>query len=112
MYLYQLYSTQTKLSSPAKRLKLQEVVSELTEVTEWHHLGVQLGVPAATLRTIESNYPHDAKRRKTEVLIWWCDNAPVISWEKLAQAVEAVGGHAAVAEKLRLKMSPTPKGWN
>ena len=111
MYLYQLYSTQTKLSSPAKRLKLQEIVSELTEVTEWHQLGVHLDVPAATLRTIESNY-HDVQRRKTEVLIWWCDNAPEISWEKLAQAVEAVGGHAAVAEKLRLKMSPTPKGWD
>ena len=85
-------------------------MSELTEVTEWHQLGVQLGVPAATLRTIESNY-HDAKRCKTEVLIWWCNNAPVISWEKLAQAVEAVGEHAAVAERLRLKMSPTPQGW-
>ena len=85
-------------------------MSELTEVTEWHQLGVQLEVPPATLHTIESNH-HDVQRRKTEVLIWWHDNAPEVSWEKLAQAVEAVGGHAAVAKRLRLKMNPTSKGW-
>ena len=111
MFLYQLYSTQTKLSSPAKPLTLQEIVIELTEVTEWHQLGVQLNVPPATLRTIESNYPRDAQRQKIEVLIWWYNNAPEISWEKLAQAVEAVGGHAALAKNLRLKMNPTPTGW-
>ena len=90
---------------------MQEIVSELTEVTEWHQLGVQLEVPPGTLHIIESNHPHDAKRCKTEVLNWWLENALEISWEKLAQAVEAVGGHAGVAKRLRLKMNPTPKGW-
>ena len=85
-------------------------MSELTEVTEWHQLGVQLEVPPSTLQTIESNHPHDAHRQKTEVLIWWLENALEISWEKLVQAVEAVGGHAAVAKNLRLKMNPTPEG--
>ena len=83
-------------------------MSELTEVTEWHQLGVQLEVPPGTLQTIESNHPNDAQRRKTEVLIWWFQNSLEISWEKLAQAVEAVGGHAAIAK--RLKKNPTPKG--
>ena len=85
-------------------------MSELTEVTEWHQLGVQLEVPVVTLQTIESNHPNDAQRRKTEVLIWWFQNSLEISWEKLAQAVEAVGGHATVVKRLRLKMNPTPKG--
>ena len=86
-------------------------MSELTEVTEWHQLGVQLKVPPSILQTIERNHSHDAQRCKTEVLIWWLQNSLEISWEKLAQAVEAVGGHATVAKKLKLKMNPTPKGW-
>ena len=80
-------------------------------MTEWHQLGVKLEVPPSTLYIIESNHPHDAKRCKTEVLNWWLENALEISWEKLARAVEAVGGHATVAKRLRLKMNPTPKGW-
>ena len=89
---------------------MQAIESELTDVTEWHKLGVQLEVPPSTLRIIESNYSYDAKRCKTEVLIWWLENALDISWEKLVQAVEAVGGHAAVAKNMRLKMNPTPEG--
>ena len=85
-------------------------MSELTEVTEWHLLGVQLEDPTSTLQTIESNHPHDAQRRKTDVLTWWLRNGLEISWEKLAQAVEAIDGHAALAKKLRLKINPTPKG--
>ena len=90
---------------------MHEIESELTDVTEWHQLGVKLKVPPSTLHIIESNHPHDAKRCKTEVLNWWLENALEISWEKLAQAVEAVGGHAVVAKRLRLKMNPRPKGW-
>ena len=90
---------------------MQEIESELTDMTEWHQLGVKLEVPPSTLYIIESNHPHDAKRCKTEVLNWWLENALEISWEKLARAVEAVGGHATVAKRLRLKMNPTPKGW-
>ena len=93
-------------------LTLREIENELTEVTaaDWFSLGVQLGVRSARLKEIEMNFPVDTQRRKTEVLDFWLRNAPEISWQKLAQAVEAMGGYATVVQKLRRKMPPMPRG--
>ena len=68
---------------------------------KWYQLGVQLGISAATLSTIEIDHPHGAQRCLTEVITRWLQNAPECSWAKLAEAVEAMGGYAALAEKLR-----------
>ena len=72
---------------------------------KWYGLGVQLGIPTATLSTIESDHPYDARRCMTEVILWWLQNSQECSWAKLAQAVEAMGGYAALAERLRQKIS-------
>ena len=72
---------------------------------KWYGLGVQLGIPPATLSTIGSDHPHDARRCMTEVITRSLQNAPECSWAKLAQAVEAMGGYAALAERLRQKTS-------
>ena len=88
-------------------LTLKEIKNELTEVTEWYQLGVELGLGAPQLREIERDHPQDTQRCKTEVLDWWLRNAPEVSWEKLAQALETMGGHATVTQKLRKKV---PKG--
>ena len=71
---------------------------------EWYQLGVQLEIPPATLSTIERDHRHDARRCMTEVIIRWLRNVPECSWAKLAKAVEAMGGYAALAERLRQKM--------
>lgn len=88
-------------------ITLKEIENELKEVTaaDWYPLGVQLGLRPARLREIESNNARDAKRCKLDVLDWWLQNAPVISWEELASAVEGMGGHSNVVQKLRKKMS-------
>ena len=91
-------------------LSLREIENELRDVTEWYQLGVQLELTLDTLKTIESNYPHDAKRCKIEVLDWWLRNAPETSWEKLAQALEAMGGYASLTEELRKKIFPIANG--
>lgn len=85
----------------------------MTEVTaaDWFKLGVQLELRPARLKEIERNYPQDAQRCKTEVLNMWLQNAPEVSWKNLAQAVEAMGEYTSVAQALRRKMLPTPKGW-
>ena len=88
-------------------LTLREVENELREVTGWYQLGLQLEVAPFKLREIEKDHPQDSQRCKSEVLNWWLQNAQEVSWEKLAQALEAMGGHAAVARKLRNKV---PKG--
>lgn len=85
---------------------LREVENELREVTEWYQLGLQLGVTPSKLREVERDYPQDNLRRKSEVLYWWLRNAPEASWEKLAQVLEAMGGYAAVAYRLRNKVPP------
>ena len=70
------------------------------EVTEWHQLGVELGLPRAKLKEIENDYPQN-QRHKVEVLDWWCRNTEV-SWIKLAKAVEEMG-YTVLAERLRRK---------
>ena len=72
---------------------------------KWYQLGVQLEIPPAKLSTIESDHPRDAQRRMTEVIIRWLQNTPECSWAKLAEAVEAMGGYAILAGKLKQKMS-------
>ena len=91
----------------ASTLTLKKIQNELNEMAaaKWYQLGVQLGILPATLSTIEHDYPHDAQRCMSEVIIRWLQNKPECSWEKLAEAVETMGGYAVLAEKLRQKMS-------
>ena len=88
-------------------LTVKDIYHELKEMTaaRWHQLGVQLGIRPGTLSTIEHSYPHDPQRCMTEVIMWWLQNAPECSWAKLAEPVEAMGGYAALAERLRQKTS-------
>ena len=92
-------------------LTLKDIQNELKEMTaaKWYQLGVQLGIPPATLSTIQFDHPRDAQRCMTEVISWWLRNSPECSWAKLAEAVEAMGGYAALAERLRQK---TSQGYN
>ena len=88
-------------------MTVKEIQNELNEVTaaKWYQLGLQLGISPATLSIIESDYPRDAQRCMTEVIIRWLRNAPEFPWAKLAEALEVIGGYAAVAEKLRQKIT-------
>ena len=87
------------------QMKLRDIQNELGDVTDWYQLGVQLGISTADLKQIRMNYPSNAQQCKMEVLDLWLRNAPECSWTKLAQAVEAMGGYAVLAEELRKKTS-------
>ena len=89
------------------QLTLKEILNELSEVAaaQWYQLGIQLEIPAATLSTIESDHPRDAQRCMIEVLNTWLQIVPGCSWAKLTEAVEAMGGYAVLAKKLRQKTS-------
>ena len=88
-------------------LTLKEILNELSEVSaaKWYQLGIQLEIPAAALSTIESDHFRDAQRCMVEMLHWWLRNATECSWEKLTEAVEAMGGYGVLVEKLRKKAS-------
>ena len=93
-------------SAASTPLTVKKIQNELREMTaEWYQLGVQLEIPPATLNTIERDHPRDAQRCMTEVITRWLRNATECSWAKLAQAVEAMGGYVALAEKLTQKTS-------
>ena len=94
-------------SLAASTLTLNEIQKIMNEMSaaKWYQLGVQLGIPPATLSTIESDHPRDAQRCMTEVINWWLQNAPERSWTKLAEAVKAMGAYIVLAERLRQKTS-------
>ena len=86
-------------------MKLRDIQTELRDVADWYQLGVQLGISTADLDQIQMNYPRNAQQCKMKVLDLWLQNSPERSWAKLAQAVEAMGGYAVLAEELRKKMA-------
>jgi len=100
--------------SPAAstRLTLREIENELSEVTatDWYPLGVQLGLRPPTLSEILNNYPLDTQRFRQEVLHIWICSAQDVSWKSLAQAVQALGRYESLAQKLKRKVPPAPKG--
>ena len=100
-----VYHSSVCFTDTSTRLELRDIQNELGDVTDWYQLGVQLGIKTADLDQIRMNNPHNTQQCKTKVLDFWLRNAPECSWVKLAEAVEAMGGYAVLAEKLRKKTS-------
>ena len=70
-------------------------------MTNWHSLGVQLGIETSVLKRIEKDRSADTERCKTEVIDHWLKNDSEPTWNGLACAVEDMGGHAKVVQTLR-----------
>ena len=102
-----LYIQSVYFSAASTPLTLKEIQNNLSEVAaaKWYQLGLQLEIPTATLSTLESDHPRDSQRCMTEILNWWVENAQECSWEKLIEALEAMGGYRALVERLRKKIS-------
>ena len=73
----------------------------LKKITDVYHLGVYLEVPEEQLTQFEKDYPHDTARQRTKVLTYWLNNCSDATWERLAAAVENVGGHGNLVRWLR-----------
>ena len=67
----------------------------------WYSLGVLLGIQTSFLKRIERDCRGDPERFKIEVIDTWLCHDPEATWNKLAHAVEDMGGHAKVVETLR-----------
>ena len=63
--------------------------------TEWHGLGLQLGLPEHILKPIGSH--PDVEDRLRVMLSKWLDYDPQASWDKLANALTAMGKNAIAA---------------
>ena len=60
-----------------------------TLAADWFNLGVALGLSYSKLKTIESDYPRNAPRCLTEMLIAWLRSNSQPSWRGLVLALES-----------------------
>ena len=64
------------------------VLNSISTLTaQWFDLGVALGLSYDTLKTIESNYPKDVNRCRTEMITAWLRSTSQPSWQRLASAL-------------------------
>ena len=66
---------------------LQDLSNELNSVTDWHSLGVKLGVQSFVLSTIEKNHHGDSVRCKHEMLVRWLRSTKLATWKGVADAL-------------------------
>ena len=80
---------------------LKKILRDIKQVTSWYSLGIQLEIDTSYLDQIEKNYSSDTERCRIEVIKFWLRNDQEPTRNKLAQAVEDMGGHANVVHTLR-----------
>ena len=78
--------------------KLQHVVIAVQDVAEWFDLGLQLGLPSATLRLIAAD-PNikDIKSQRLAILSEWLKRDTAAGWDKLAAALTMMGENVVAA---------------
>ena len=79
---------------------MRVLMDELSTVTQWHLLGIYLGVDLSVLATIKADH-EDTKERRTHTLIqWW--NRVTPTWSVVVKALVGIGREklaSHVAEK-------------
>ena len=71
----------------------------LTEVVDWHTLGMKLDLPDKTLKKIEIDYSASGTdRQRQEMISIWLKHDPEHSWSKLASALEETGNNTLAAK--------------
>ena len=88
-------------------VSLRLLLSDLAPVWRWYPLGLQLGVPDADLKMIESDYRR-TEDRKLHSLSKWMDIDEQPSWSKVVRALVAIHErHVArnIAEKYGIVFS-------
>ena len=90
--------------------KLNNVVLAVNDVVEWLDLGLQLGLPSATLRLIAANpNTRDIKSQRLAMLSEWFKYDTAASWEKLAAALATIGENVVAANvRSRFMKATTP----
>ena len=73
------------------------------EITEPIELGIQLGINMCTLEKLQKPHgkPACIETQMIEVIRYWKRNNVDCSWIALANAVDRIGGHGKLVEKLK-----------
>ena len=86
---------------------LRELLSVLDDVTEWHLLGLHLGLKESTLEAVACGFrkPWDAKREILKLWLKQDDQIPAAgagtraTWRSLIEALKAMG-YNVIAKKI------------
>ena len=89
-----------------KTLNVQNLSRALVQVTNWHMLGIRLGVPPYKLKTIERNYPKDTERCKNEMLTMWLQMSPTARWRDVVRALHEMDYHVPAKKVYREYVRP------
>jgi hypothetical protein len=83
------------------KFKIKNILTALTElITEWRAIGTQLDLPEHMLKIVDSN--PNVEDRLRMMLSKWLDYDPQASWDKLANALNAMGKNT-IAANIRSK---------
>jgi len=89
----------SSLLSTAVKLKESDIATlcnELTSISDWVTLGVNLGVPYHLLKEIRTNYAIEGLGAcRLEMLVLWLQRAPNASWRGVAGALQQMGENTA-----------------
>ena len=78
---------------------VQQLLSAVNSVTDWHQLGLHLGLEMSTLREVyQSFHVEGVPRMKSEMFDRWLRSTPGASWEDLVTALEEMGEKVVTGE--------------
>ena len=79
---------------------------ELKEV-DWHDLGIQLDVPAYTLRSIGRGNPTELSKLSDVLEYWLWKGEP--SWKEIVEALKRIGNHGNIIKIIELEYIPSTR---
>ena len=86
---------------------MNQLVEAVSTVTDWHGLGLRLGLTMNQLREIELTYHVDGLgRQKAEMFHVWLNSSQRATWGDLITALRAMNEHT-VASDIEAVHSPT-----
>ena len=90
----------SKIFAPTETpLTLRNIDEILTEVLDWHTLGIKVGIPHHLLGEIQINYSaYGVGRQRQEMITKWLEYDTKASWDKLANALKEMGKHVVAAK--------------
>ena len=78
---------------------VKQLLIAVDKVTDWHQLGLFLGLEMSTLREVHQSFHAEGlPRMKCEVFERWLRTTPGASWEDLVTALEEMGENVVAGE--------------
>ena len=89
-------------------LNVKNLSSELTEITNWYRLGLNLNLQTHELKKIQQDHAHrGSDQQMLEMLDKWLRRTPTATWDDVVTALQQMGENR-VAENIRQKHKRRP----